>query len=122
MNRLSTHDGWRHDVLDLCLSLIYRAGRRWPQSLDDWRDVADRLCLTLVLARALHPTVLMDKAIVIRSSSRPHQVTRRIAHEITEYLLTSEWEAPYHVPPEDAEAARHQIARCVENLLATGYP
>jgi hypothetical protein len=112
---------WRYEVLDLTLSLIYRAGHtRWPQSLDDWSDVADRFCLRLVIARALHPNVLMDNTIVVRASSRPHQMTRRIAHEITEYLLTSEWEAPYHVPPEETAQARHRIAQTVENLLS-GY-
>jgi hypothetical protein len=111
---------WSREVLHLLNELIHRANyNRPPHSADDWHTVAERFCLSVSIerVRSRQQGVLLDDIIVVRSSPRPTVICRRIAHEIAEYLLKSEWEAPYHVPVHDTEQERHRIARTVENLL-----
>ena len=111
---------WSNDVLPLLVELIHRANHnRPPETPDDWHTVAERFCLCVCIerARSRQEGVLLDDLIVVRASPSPTLLCRRIAHEIIEYLLKSEWESPYRIGTGDTERERHRIARTVENLL-----
>ena len=111
---------WNREVLHLLVEIIHRANyNRPPLTADDWHTVAERFCLQLSIerVRSRQEGVLLDDIITVRWHHHPAVVCRRIAHEIAEHLLKSEWEAPYHIPAQDTDRERHQIARTVENLF-----
>ncbi len=108
---------WKQDVADLVIAVIHQANHgRWPQTEADWQEVAERFGCELYVEKV--PTrnrgVLLDDVIVVRWTPWPAHLSRYIAHEIAEYLLASEWEAPYCYPPGDDYKERHAVARRVE--------
>ena len=58
--------------------------------------------------------VLYEDVLVVKWTSEQKQLFSRIAHELGEYLLCSEWEPPVCVPPTDPERQRHDLARLLE--------
>lgn len=107
----------RRDVAYLLMLLIRRANfGSWPQSIDDWTLVAERFRLHLYVdySRVRRPGVLYNRVIVVRWSPSLASMCERIAHEIAEYLLHSEWEAPYVVPSGNDDQERHALSRMIE--------
>jgi hypothetical protein len=107
-------------VADRVIRLFRQANaNRAPGSINEWERVARRfLCdLHVVCVSCRQRGVVMDEVIVVRRAACEQETVRRIAHELAEYLLSSEWEPPYCCPCMDTARERHHIARLVEGRL-----
>jgi hypothetical protein len=107
---------WTAELATLCCGVLtYCNWQRLPRTEEDWLDVASRLGVDLEFVdRGRASGVLLDNIAVIRRARDASETNKRAAHELAEYLLRSEWEPPYIVPP---DADRHAIARLVERML-----
>ena len=113
---------WRTEVAELVAELVRRANYgTYPRTQAEWKGVARRLSLNLrvVTASSQVGAYLVDDVIVVQFSPCRAVVCRRMAHEIAEYLLCTEWEPPYrYTSASDDIVERHDVARKVEQVVA----
>ena len=98
-------------VVNAVLSLLSWGGKL-PTTVEDWQNVATHYAADLHIVQARGSVgVTLDEIIVVRESSNQGILNRRIAHEMTEYLLTTEYSEPFI-----DQVSRHQIASQVESF------
>ena len=105
---------WLNNIAQTIINIIARANYgTFPESLDDWRTVANRFGIKILIVR--HPTAcsacLLDDILIVIWHRDLREIMRRICHEIAEFLLYQEWESPFIVP---YSVPKHIIARNIE--------
>lgn len=103
---------WQDEIADRVCSLLGFGA----QSVQQWHDTVERHQLYLYVEDVNSKTrgAVIDSAITVRWDEDSALIADTIAHEMTEYLLRSTWEAPYCYPPTNFEDDCHDIARRVE--------
>lgn len=99
---------WENDIVSMLSASLCHAQGVF--------DVAERLGYTIIITprRSQTRAVCVGKFIVVSECSG-RELERRIAHELAESLLLSEWEPPYnYIPTHSAEYHRHRIATLLE--------
>lgn len=110
---------WRDNVVGTATELIARANQgAFPMTEADWENVADRLCVGLVVGRcrSRYSGVRVDDVLAIKRHEDDSITLRRILHEFVEYLLTSEWSSPYCYVGDCAAYECHRIACTIERF------
>lgn len=110
-----------NDVFYILLTLVAGQNRNHlPRTVAEWQEVAARFGVELyvVPARSHRTGVLLEDVIVIAETPDRRELQSRIAHELAEYLLVSEWEAPYVYPCGDIVKARHELSRLFERRIS----
>lgn len=108
-------EAWEKAVGSTVIATIALANYgRWPRSLDDWSEVAHRHGLYLTVGP--HGTFLCEQAglqvAFIKRIKNRRKMHNRISHEVAEYLISMECNAPYNF--KENPRSRHSVACYVQ--------
>lgn len=117
---------WIGECADLAVGIILRANyNRRPDCEADWIEVGRRFDVRIEVfdGNVSLGACQTDDAITVLRGRTIRQTCARICHEVVEYLLTTEMEAPYNYRPRPGvsyDQERHAIARAAERRLGLG--
>lgn len=112
---------WPSAVTAIAADLILHANYdRPPRTFGDWALISERFGLELHVAPVRGGgAVLMEDMLVVAPGQNLRETFRRIAHELGEHVLLSEYAAPFHYPytGQDSRLDRHEVAQRLEWML-----